>query len=218
MLWDRADPENPRSINPDLGGGVAAMWGLRAGIIQADEMLAGRIDHALFVVIPRGRSGHVYPALRSDVTGNPDGPQMGQRYWLDLSDEEIDATAAPDWEKTIAKAVHDYGAYFGDTGGNGFGFMLESSTPYVAAGVPNPWDVFWPSQGVEKDPFWGYHAVPSATEIWSHLRAIAPPPEWVADPPPPPEPDPAPQAPPAPGGDAAPSAGSPDAGPPAQSG
>jgi hypothetical protein len=157
------------------GGGVAAGWGLRAGMIRAAEMRAGKIDHALFVVVSHGGPGFVYPSSASDGTGNPDGPKMGQRYWLDLSDAAIDATPAPAWEKTIAKAVHDYGAYFGDTGGDGFGFMLESSTPYAASGRPNPWDAYWPGQGVRKNPQWGYTATPTSTEIWSHLRAIAPP-------------------------------------------
>jgi hypothetical protein len=178
----RQKADGPGITTPQLqrrdrsyGGGVAAGWGLRAGMIRAAEMRAGRIDHALFVVISHGGPGFVYPSSASAGSGNPNGPKMGQRFWLDLSDAQIDATSAPAWEKTIAKAVHDYGAYFGDTGGNGFGFMLESSTPYVAAGVANPWDFYWPGQGVRKHPTWGYTATPSSTAIWSHLKAIAPP-------------------------------------------
>jgi hypothetical protein len=53
--------------------------------------------------------------------------------------------------------------------------MMESSTPYVAAGAANPWDAYWPGQGVKKDATWGYNAVPTSSAIWSHLKAIAPP-------------------------------------------
>jgi hypothetical protein len=94
-----------------------------------------------------------------------------------MTPAEIDATGAPQWERTIAKAMNEYGGYFGDTGGAGFSFMLESSIPYAAAGVANPWDAFWPGQNVRKDPTWGYNAAFSGKIPWSaKLRVIAPPP------------------------------------------
>lgn len=159
-------------------GGVEAKFGERAGLIQADEMKAGVINHALFVVASgsaAGTSGAVYPGYNSPTYATPDRVRMGQRFWLDMSDAAIDATTAPAWEKTIAHAAHQYGIYVGDKGGNGFGFMLESSTPDTSAGVPNRWDSFWPAQGVRKDSTWGYNATFTSTAIWSHLKAIAPP-------------------------------------------
>ena len=179
-----------------LGGGTAPNFGLRAGIISAAEMQSGRIPHALFIVIQagsadtsfgfgtvgpgaNGRGGagsSVYPAFKGDATAPGVRAPMGARFWLDMTEAEIDASGAPLWERTIAKAMHEYGGYFGDTGGAGLSFMLESSSPYVAAGVANPWDGYWPAQGVRKDPTWGYNATFSGRIPWSaRLRVIAPP-------------------------------------------
>jgi hypothetical protein len=181
---------------PTLGGGTAPNFGLNAGIVTAAEMQSGRIPHALFIVIQagsadtsfgfgtvapgaNGRGGagsSVYPAFKGDAAAPGVRAPMGVRFWLDMTPAEIDATGAPLWERTIAKAMHEYGGYFGDTGGAGFSFMLESSIPYAAAGVANPWDGYWPAQGVRKDPTWGYNSTFSGRIPWSaKLRVIAPP-------------------------------------------
>lgn len=167
-------------------GGVEAKYGLRAGMIQADEMKAGKINHALFVVVKGAQSGDngaVYPGYsktvpQSGYKTNPTSVWMGQRFWLDMSDAAIDATAAPAWEKIIAHAAHQYGIYVGDKGGDGFGFMEESSVPDTTAGLPDRWASYWPAQGVRKDPTYGYgvtFSAAGASAIWSHLKAIAPP-------------------------------------------
>ncbi len=159
-------------------GGVEAKYGLRAGIITAEEMQAGQIDHALFVVVQNaaaGTSGGTYPGYNTPYQGN-DRVRMGTRFWLDMSDAEIDASGAPAWEKMIAHAAHQYGIYVGDKGGAGFSFMLESSTPYNRAGVTNPWASFWASQGVRRDSSWGYVGRFSGRINWKgNLKVIAPP-------------------------------------------
>jgi hypothetical protein len=171
-------PALAQQYGSSYDGGTEAKFGLGAGIISAAELQSGRIDHALFVVASGSTGNWVYPGFNASAQGDANGtrPNMGTRFWLDLSDAEIDATTAPAWEKVIAHAAHGYGIYVGDKGGAGFSFMLESNTPYASAGVASPWDAYWPGQGVRRDATWGYNATFKSTAIWSHLKAIAAPP------------------------------------------
>jgi hypothetical protein len=158
-------------------GGTEAKFGLRAGIIQESELASGDIPHALFVVASgaaAGSSGGTYPGYNTPYQGT-DRVRMGTRFWLDMTPAQIDATSAPAWEKTIAKAAATYGIYVGDKGGSGFSFMLESSTPYNAAGTTNPWDAYFASIGVKNSGQYGYGLTFRTSAIWSHLVAIAPP-------------------------------------------
>lgn len=185
--------------DPLLGGTTASYFGLHAGMIRASELAAGRIDHALFLVIKagttstsfvpgtlapgaNGRGGagaSVYPAFKGDSVSSGTLPPMGARFWLAMTPAEIDATTAPSWEKTVAKAVATYGAYMGDTGGAGFSFMAESSLMYTSLGKPDPFDPIAQSFGIAKDPTYGYvfrFGTGTKPIPWaSRLRVIAPP-------------------------------------------
>jgi hypothetical protein len=180
MLADGPGIKTPALVQqygPSYEGGVEAKFGLRAGLITAAEMKAGQINHALFVVASgaaAGTSGGTYPGYNTPYQGT-DRVRMGTRFWLAMTPAQIDATSAPAWEKTIAKAAATYGIYVGDKGGAGFSFMLESATPFNAAGVANPWDSYWPAQGVRNTGTYGYAASFTSRAIWSNLRAIAPP-------------------------------------------
>jgi hypothetical protein len=106
---------------------TAAMFSGFAGVIRAEELAAGRIDHALFAVVPC-TTGHAYPALQSAAEcGASDAPPNGARLRLDMTAAEIDALAVPRWKQTILLALSRYGMIVGDTGGSGaFGLQLES--------------------------------------------------------------------------------------------
>jgi hypothetical protein len=68
---------------------------------------------------------------------NANAPAMGQHFFLDMSDAQIDSLAKPAWQKTILRAMARYGLYVGDTGG---GFLkLESGSSYTSFGLPDPW-------------------------------------------------------------------------------
>jgi hypothetical protein len=116
---------------------TAAHFGGAAGVIRAQELAAGRIDHALFLVIKCGSGGKVYPSLgtgaRCSDTAN--APAMGSRFQLNMSGAEIDALQVPTWKKAILRAMAEYGMYFGDTGGPGFGLQFESGASYTSFGV-----------------------------------------------------------------------------------
>ena len=159
-----------------LGGGTASYFGEAAGLIRANEIQAGVIPHALFLVIKSGSSGSVYPAYKADATGNQNGPPMGQRFRLSMTDSAIDASCAPGWEKTVAKAMAHYGLYFGDTGGSGFSPMMESQLTYTAVGQSNPWDAVAAQHGIRQDPTYGYvFRWSGCIDYRAAMQAIAPP-------------------------------------------
>jgi hypothetical protein len=119
---------------------TAAHFGLAAGVIRAQELEAGQIDHALFVTVGCSNGRSVYPAgsgagaICSDSTQRSNAPAMGARFQLAMSNEQIDALPVPGWKKTILRALAKYGGYFGDTGGPGFGFQFESGSTYTSFG------------------------------------------------------------------------------------
>jgi hypothetical protein len=81
---------------------------------------------------------------------NTDAPAMGQHLYLDMTDAEIAALSKPEWQKTILRALAHYGAYVGDTGGGGWGFMFESGSSFTSFGLPDPWVALGDSFGVVK--------------------------------------------------------------------
>lgn len=159
-----------------VGGGTAANFGLAAGLIRANEIAAGSIPHALFVAIRGGSSGTVYPAYGPSASRDGNRPALGQRFRLNMSDDAIDGTCAPSWEKTVAKAMAHYGLYFGDTGGDGFTPLIESPLTYTAVGQANPWDQVAAQYGIRQDPTYGYmFRWSGCINYRAGMQAIAPP-------------------------------------------
>jgi hypothetical protein len=138
-----------------LGGdSTAAGFGLLAGAIRPSELERGVINHALLVSIACS-GGTVWPAaptqtgaLCSDTTN---APKLGQHFWLDMSDAQIDAISAPAWRKAIWRALAHYGAYVGDTAGvNGnLGIAAESTQSWLSFGYADPWVALGERYGLE---------------------------------------------------------------------
>ena len=76
---------------------TAAHFGNLAGIIRAQELERGRIDHALFVIADCDSGRPVYPAqgTGAQCSDPTDAPSEGTRLQLDMSDAEISALGAP---------------------------------------------------------------------------------------------------------------------------
>lgn len=134
---------------PGSGKEMATVGGacLGAGLIRAAELRAGAIRHALFTNVDCGAHAFVYPATQPiDEVCSGSGPHVpnGAHLWLDLSDREIESLAVRPWEKTILRALHDYGAYVEDTIGGGerahglFAPWFEDDAQYAPFGRPNP--------------------------------------------------------------------------------
>ncbi len=174
-------------------GGTASGFGNLAGMIRAPELAAGRINHALFMVVKcaaRGTSfgygtitgsaasSYVYPATAGGsacATNKSDIPPLGAHFMLAMSDTQIQALSVPGWKKTILTALAHYGAYVGDTGGPGFAFMFESSTAYTALGLKDPLVEFARQNNL---PTWegkGIFNLASGVEWEKYLRVLAPP-------------------------------------------
>ena len=133
-----------------LGSNATAAWfGLAAGIIRGPEVEAGVIPHALFSQVKCSGGYAVYPARAGTAAApcsnfgasNTDAPPLGARIQLAMSDAEIDALPAPDWKKTILKALAHYGLIVGDTMNNhsSWGLQGESGSSYTSFGAIDPW-------------------------------------------------------------------------------
>ena len=105
------------------GSGFALMNGL----IWPDELKAGRIEHALAFAYDLTRAdGPVSPATDSDGTSRgTDTMPEGVRVQLDPT-LDLDSMGLKDYEKTIAKALQEYGMILVDDGG-GMAFYVVHS-------------------------------------------------------------------------------------------
>jgi len=172
-------------------GGTASRFGSIAGMIRAPELRSGRINHALFVVLhctgdgsgyaprthrrSRDEGAYVYPAVAGDHPCPPGtvAAPMGARLRLAMSDAQIDAMGLPLWKAAILRALAHYGGYVGDTGGDGIGFMFESSTMYTSFGWPDPLVAIAQDAGL---PFYGDSvAFPIGADVdWQRYLQVIP--------------------------------------------
>jgi hypothetical protein len=176
-------------------GGTAAGFGNLAGMIRAPELAAGKINHALFIVLKCAArdtsfgygataspspsdSSYVYPATHggsSCSSTEKNMPPLGARFKLAMSSAEIQALSVPAWKKTILTALSQYGGYVGDTGGPGFAFMFESSTSYTALGLADPLVSFAGKLGLPKWEGNFVFNMASGVEWSKYLQVLAPP-------------------------------------------
>jgi len=119
---------------------VAAQYGTAAGVLRAEELASGQINHALFLGVACDSGQWVYPATKggSQCADPTNAPPEGTRFQLTLSDAQIQALPVPDWKKTILTAMAHYGMIVGDTGGT-WGIAQESEVAYTSVGAPDPW-------------------------------------------------------------------------------
>ncbi len=156
-----------------------------AGVIRARELVSGRIDHALSMVVPC-TAGRVYPAdgrgLSCASLGLPakEAPAMGARLQLAMSDAEIAALQLPRWQRGILRALSRYGAFVSDTNGQSHaGFEYESPADYASFGDTDPRIALAKRLGVQPKDFNGngqleYWLPFSAAIDWGRMRVIAP--------------------------------------------
>lgn len=160
---------------------TASHFGLLAGIIRAQEMEAGRINHALFIFVRCASNQPVYPAnlsAKAAKCADPTyAPAEGQRFQLNMSDAEISALPVPPWKKTVLRAMAEYGMYVGDTGGSVWAPMFESGSGYTSFGYPDPMLTFAQThQGEGGITLWqGRYWFDLRSDVpWNKLRVIAP--------------------------------------------
>ena len=138
-------------------GANAAGFALLGGALRPEEIGAGVIPHALSLLTPATRSGYIAcPATGSDgKSSNASAIPEGAQIQLDPSFNVAAQSWAP-WQKTIAVALQQYGAFVSDTGG---------SLALYGVNDINQGDVTWSSVGMTKSPSMSW--IP-----WSQMRVL----------------------------------------------
>lgn len=141
--------------------GNAANFPMLGGLIRPEEILQGRIDHALVFGLPGiGEGPPVCPATHNaPTTTHPDALREGQLLQLDPS-LNVDALAVPAWQKTIMRALQRYGMYLRDNSGS---FAIYAENP-IARGYDA-----WAKVGLTGS------SVSLASLPWSRFRVVAAP-------------------------------------------
>ncbi len=126
--------------------GVAATgMSYLGGATKVSELQAGVIDHALAVNVVKTSRGQVAPANRNDGdSDDADAIPEGTRFRLDPS-VDIATLGLPKGGVAIAQALQKYGMYVTDKAG-AVVLMGEDSSPYVAAGQPDPYQAVFDGQ------------------------------------------------------------------------
>ena len=153
-LWNIREMDND-SISIKWGGvtnvrgyglgseAVASENGAIAGMVRAEELRAGKIDHALALFVPC-TEGYVYPATKGGLDCSDNGfdaedrPAMGAHFQLPADPEVL--SDAPRWKRAILEALDRYGAYVVDTSGTEgiWGVKHESPNGYTSQGQDDP--------------------------------------------------------------------------------
>ncbi|MHB8417891.1 MAG: hypothetical protein ACYDCL_07435 [Myxococcales bacterium] len=158
---------------------TATGWMVSQGMLLPEELLAGRIDHALAIEFPCHDGSFVYPATASDGPSGacPNTSNVlteGQRVFFTASDATIDGWNVPAYTKIIAKALAHYGAYYGDNQGYGGATLLTINRgSYAAPGVltdlwPEVATAFGgiPRTGVDSSYDMGFDQIPGGWTSW----------------------------------------------------
>ncbi len=142
--WGNRISLDSNGIFPTGSGAKASGFAAMAGIIWPEEFEQGRIDHALFMALPIAASGgFVYPATASDgwvsTTGAiPEGAHLQLDPSLDLDQFEMEP-----YERIIAEALQNYGAYVGDYSGAVSLYAINPQSypenPYPAGWFDSSW-------------------------------------------------------------------------------
>lgn len=87
-------------------------------------------------------------------------PPCGARFYLDMTDAEIDALSTSWWNKVLFRAMAHYGMFVGDTGGSTWGTQIDSTlSQYLGTGI-DPWRVWSSEAGLS------YYA-PDDVYVWN---------------------------------------------------
>ncbi|WP_078844253.1 helix-turn-helix domain-containing protein [Streptomyces achromogenes] len=123
--WGAVSRTRGASVS-DKGQATGSGFSRLAGMITRADWKAGRIDHALCFGTPDNSSQYVFPAVGSDGRGGGRWRE-GQFIWLDRA-YDIDAdTSLEPYERIVAKALQEYGA-FDVKNSERFTFVSESGS------------------------------------------------------------------------------------------
>jgi hypothetical protein len=87
------------------------------GLVRADEVLSGHINHAIRFTASRSQNGYILPATHQAGSNNPALPPMGLRVRLKA---DYDISQLTGQAHIIAQAMKTYGMILADNGSNWF--------------------------------------------------------------------------------------------------
>lgn len=161
------------------GSANEAALPFQPGLLDPREIVAGKIEHTLYVGTGCPSPKYVWPAAQSGGRCLS-GPAEGERIWLDLTDAAIDALPDHKWAKTLLHQMHDYGFMVDDSAG---------SSPWDPEGVDNAtftiigqkraWNAFFTEvrhEGDGNEIHWGDNAshlpIPTTGIAQSNIRIV----------------------------------------------
>ena len=128
------------------GGGGGAGISVTAGTPRRHEILKDTIDHALSLAVGNESPLFKYPAWKSDgycLGGIPKCVKAGQRFYLAVSDAEVEAIADP-YQRAIARALQQYGMFVTDQT-HGVNIPLEQRSSDLLANYTRLTQIPWGS-------------------------------------------------------------------------
>jgi hypothetical protein len=123
-------------------GRTASMIENYAGALRGYEVRAGKIDHALAVVVPASMltRSFTYPALAFDSNSNKYTGHlpMGGRLALPRESSITKLGLRTDFGRMLAQAAQEYGMFVVDQGGGGISIVTEARSTELALSTPSP--------------------------------------------------------------------------------
>ncbi len=157
-------------------GGTSAGFSNPLGLIREAELVAGRIDHALFAVVDCTNGQWQWPAVGPALACGASPVYNGMHFYLDMTPAEINALELPPWRKTILRAMAGYGMFVGDTsGGQGARWQVqpESGRTFSSFGKAIPLVEFARENGIPYGN--GQYRMNLRDGIdWGRLKVLAP--------------------------------------------
>jgi hypothetical protein len=134
--WANAIPADSTGVYPDGLSSRASGFSAAAGLIWPDELRDGRIPHALVFAYPFTRERVIVgDATRTDGRSRTGATlPIGAHLRLDPT-INIDALGLPPTERTVAKALQEFGMVLADTSA---GFTLYAAHPQSFSADPYP--------------------------------------------------------------------------------
>jgi len=118
-VWDLSRVYPPSGRGEQCTSADAAGYPIAPLLFSADEVAAGRIDHAIRFILPNARirrGEYVHPATHGTraTTGPPEAPPYGTRLRL-RADYPLDSLPG-EGARTVARALQRYGMLLADGG------------------------------------------------------------------------------------------------------
>jgi hypothetical protein len=168
--WANALPLTSQGIYEKGLSARGSGFALGAGLIRPDELrnpdgTPGRIPHALVFNTPYVKAGGPVPPATESDGDSTSAYAIPEGAYLQLDPNFDVSTLAHPYERVIARALQEFGAYVGDVSGSSIDFYAEDPRGHAS----NPYAEIWGDET--------YVGLPTA--LIENLRVLALPPQFV---------------------------------------